>query len=203
MVIVDVFANQPTKMSLMECNDMIENLAPATSHPSFRGSILPWRMNARPFGLQSRCLEESDHRAIECRVAIEDHVPIRTSFGESFAQLLDNPIRCGVAGHVEVQNPAPAQTRHSGRERRHLKSGRPGRAQRGRFRPVVCDQPQEPVFSGLAAILPTLTPSAGVIFLSSIAGHSALVSSLFWRQSARWITGASGCRWRDHRRSPV
>jgi hypothetical protein len=107
MVIVDVFANQPTKMSLMECNDMIENLAPATSHPSFRGSILPWRMNARPFGLQSRCLEESDHRAIECRVAIEDHVPIRTSFGESFAQLLDNPIRCGVAGHVEVQNPAP------------------------------------------------------------------------------------------------
>jgi hypothetical protein len=64
-------------------------------------------MNARPFGLQSRRLEKSDHRIIECRVVIEDHVPIRTSFGKSFAELLDNPIRCWVVGHIEVQNPAP------------------------------------------------------------------------------------------------
>jgi hypothetical protein len=43
---------------------------------------------------------------------IENYIPIRTSFWERFAQLLENPFRCWVAGHVAVQNPAPPMLNH-------------------------------------------------------------------------------------------
>ena len=69
-------------------------------------------MYARPFGFQSRCLQESDHFVIECGISIEDGISIWTRFGESLAQLLHDPFRCRVAGHVEVQNPAPPVLDH-------------------------------------------------------------------------------------------
>ena len=65
VVIVHVLADQPTEMWFVQRDDVVENLSPATSHPSFRSSILPRRLYARPFGLQSRCLQEGDHFLIE------------------------------------------------------------------------------------------------------------------------------------------
>jgi hypothetical protein len=91
---------------------VIENLSPATSHPSFRSSILPRRLYARPLSLQSSGLQEGDHFLIERRISIEDGISIRTGFGESLAQLLNHPLRCRVVSHVEVQNPAPPVLDH-------------------------------------------------------------------------------------------
>jgi hypothetical protein len=64
--------------------------------------------DARSCWLQSRCLQEGDHFGIEDRVANEDGIPIRTRLGEGLAQLLNDPLRSWVAGHVPVQNPAPS-----------------------------------------------------------------------------------------------
>jgi hypothetical protein len=60
VVVVHVLADQPTEMWFVQRDDVVENLSPATSHPSFRSSILPRRLYARPFGLQSRRLQEGD-----------------------------------------------------------------------------------------------------------------------------------------------
>jgi hypothetical protein len=91
---------------------MVEYLSPATSDSSFGDSILPRLLSARPFRFQSGGTEESDHFGIECRISIEDGISIRTRFGKGLAQLLDDPFRCRVAGHVEVQNPATPMLDH-------------------------------------------------------------------------------------------
>ena len=107
VLVVHVIADQPPKMWFVQRDHVVQDLSPATSHPSFHNSILPWRLYARPFGFQSRCPQEGDHFVIERRISIEDGISIWTRFGESLAQLLHDPFRCRVAGHVEVQNPAP------------------------------------------------------------------------------------------------
>src|SRR5580658_6078635 len=91
---------------------MIKALSAGTANPSFRHTILPRRLYARPFGLQSRCLQEGDHFPIERRIAIEEGISIRTRFRECFAQLLDDPFRRRVVSHIETQNPAPPVLDH-------------------------------------------------------------------------------------------
>ena len=86
---------------------MIKAISAGAANPSFRDSILPRRLYARPFGHQSRCLEEGDHFLIERRISIEDGISIRTRFRECFAHLLDDPFRRRVSGHIETQNRAP------------------------------------------------------------------------------------------------
>ena len=40
---------QPAQVSFVQSDDMAQDLAPATSHPPFRGAILPGRLDARRF----------------------------------------------------------------------------------------------------------------------------------------------------------
>src|ERR1700683_5323821 len=61
VVVVHVLADQPTEMWVVQRDDVVENLSPATSHPSFRSSILPRRLYARPPGLQPSGLQEGGH----------------------------------------------------------------------------------------------------------------------------------------------
>src|SRR5580692_9785645 len=85
---------------------MIKAISAGAANPSFRNSILPRRLCARPIGLQSRRLQEGDHFLIESRISIEDGISIRTRVRECFAQLLDDPFRRRVVSHIETQNPA-------------------------------------------------------------------------------------------------
>ena len=39
VIVADVIANEPPEMLFVECDDMIENLAAAASHPAFRNPI--------------------------------------------------------------------------------------------------------------------------------------------------------------------
>lgn len=111
LCVAHVISDQSVQMLFVQRDDMVQDLAPATSNPSFRNSILPGRLHARPFQLQPSRLRERDHGGVEDQIAIQDGVPIRASFWEGLAQLLDNPLRCRVAGHIEVQNSAPSMLR--------------------------------------------------------------------------------------------
>jgi len=85
---------------------MIKAISAGTANPSFRHPILPRRLYARPFGLQSRCLQEGDHFPIEHRISIEEGISKRTRLRECLAQLLDDPFRRRVVSHIETQDPA-------------------------------------------------------------------------------------------------
>jgi hypothetical protein len=112
VVVVHVIADQPTEMCFVQRDDVVEDLSPATSHPSFRSAILPRHLSARSFGLRSSGLQEGDHFLVTCQISIEDGISIRTRFGESLAAVVDHPLRCRVVSHVEVQNPAPPVLDH-------------------------------------------------------------------------------------------
>src|ERR1700683_4354486 len=90
---------------------MIKAISAGAANPSFRDSILPRRLYARPFGLQSRRLQERHHVLTERRISIEDGISIRTRFRECFAQLLDDPVRRRVVSHIETQNSGVARAR--------------------------------------------------------------------------------------------
>ena len=95
-------------MLFVQRDDMIEDLAPATTDPAFRYSVRPWRLHARLLGLQTRRLQEGHHPGVELRVTIEDRVAIRAGLWERLAQLLDDPRRRRVTGDVEMQDlPSP------------------------------------------------------------------------------------------------
>src|SRR3954447_8193106 len=88
LVIADVFADDAAKVFFVDRDDMVEDLAPAAPNPSFRGSVLPWGVNARPFGFQSGRLQEGNHVVIKDGIVIQNGVAIGTSLRERFTQLL-------------------------------------------------------------------------------------------------------------------
>ena len=49
VIIVHVIAHQPTEVRFVKRDHVIEDLAPAASHPSLRDSILPRCLYARSF----------------------------------------------------------------------------------------------------------------------------------------------------------
>ena len=91
LMIVDVVADQPSKVLLIQRDHVIENLPAARSHPALRNSVLPRRLHARLLRFQSRSLQERDYAGIELRIAIEDGVTIRAGFGEGLTQLIVIP----------------------------------------------------------------------------------------------------------------
>ena len=102
MVVAYVIPHEPEQMPFVQRDDMVQDLTAATSHPAFRGSILPGRLNARPLRFQTRRLQKRDDISIEFRIAVEDCITVRTSFRKGLAQLLDDPIRTRMSSHVAV-----------------------------------------------------------------------------------------------------
>ena len=51
--------------ALVHGDDMIQNFSPTTAHPSFRQTILPWRLNTGSLGLQTGCLQKPDHVSVD------------------------------------------------------------------------------------------------------------------------------------------
>src|SRR5258708_34001154 len=92
MMVVHVIAHQAEQMLFVQHDNVVEDLAAATSHPSFREAILPRRLNTRPLRFETRCLQEGDDIPIEFRVVIQDGTTIRASLGKRFPQLLHYPI---------------------------------------------------------------------------------------------------------------
>src|SRR5437762_7897274 len=103
-----VIPNQPSQMLLVQRDDMIEQLAPAASHPAFRDPVLPGRLNTRALRLKPRRPQELDHSAVELGIVVQNGETIRTSLGKGLPQLLPDPLGIGMSGDMEVQNSAPA-----------------------------------------------------------------------------------------------
>jgi hypothetical protein len=71
---------------------MVEDLTAAAANPSFGGSVLPWRLNARSFWLKSGGLQERNHIDVEDRIVIQNGVAIGSRLWKGFSQLLHDPI---------------------------------------------------------------------------------------------------------------
>ena len=85
VVVAHVVAHQSAQMRFVQGDDMVQDLAPNTSHPPFGDPVLPGCLDARPFWFQTRRLQKRNHVSIEFRIAVQDHVAIRAGLGKRFA----------------------------------------------------------------------------------------------------------------------
>ena len=92
VMVVHVIANEPPQMLFVQRDDMVENLAAAASYPTFRGPVLPRRLNTRALRFEARRLQKRNHIRIEFRVVVEDGITLRTSLRKRFTQLLHHTI---------------------------------------------------------------------------------------------------------------
>ena len=88
MVIGHVLADEPTQVSLIQRDDMVEKLSATAANPALGYSILPRRLNARALRLQTCAFQECNHIGIEFRIVIQNDIPIRSRSRECLAQLL-------------------------------------------------------------------------------------------------------------------
>lgn len=104
MVITDVLGEQSLQMSLVQRNDLVEQLAPAASDPVLRNTVLPRALDG---GLHARDLHGSnrsrDFQSI-LRVVVKDEELGRGLIREGFAHLLDNPSSGRMPRDLEVQD---------------------------------------------------------------------------------------------------
>ena len=91
VVVIDVITHEPEQMSFVQRDHMVQDLSTATPNPSFRDSILPGRLDARPLRFQTRRLQKHDDRGVEFRIAVQDHVTVWASFRKGFAQFVARP----------------------------------------------------------------------------------------------------------------
>lgn len=102
----NVLPDAARQVCIVQRDHVVQYLAPTATHPSFGNSILPGRSDTRPFGFQTGGFQELDDIRVEPRVAVQNRVTVGASVGKALPQLLDDPLRRRVSGHVEVQDPA-------------------------------------------------------------------------------------------------
>jgi len=93
-------------VSLVQRNDLIEQFAPAASHPELRETVLPGTLNG---GLHAGDLHGSNRsrnvQPVLC-VVVKDEELGRGLKREGFAQLLYDPRACRMPSYIEVQDAA-------------------------------------------------------------------------------------------------
>src|SRR5216683_5050183 len=124
MVVRDVIREEPLEMALVQRNDLVEQLAPATADPALRDSILPRALDR---GLHATNCHGSNRsryfQSVLC-VVIEDEELGHGLIGKCVAQLLHNPTARWMTSDIEVQDAATVMAddekavEHTERERR-------------------------------------------------------------------------------------
>jgi len=104
MVIADVFRHKAFQMSLVEDDHVIQQVPPATSHPTLRHTVLPRTVIRRTHRLASQFSDGRYHVPAELCVVVEQQEFGRRRVGPRFSHLLHDPWRSGIAGYVEAQN---------------------------------------------------------------------------------------------------
>jgi hypothetical protein len=112
VVVANIIREQPLQMPLVQHDDMIEQIAPATLDPSLRDTILPWTFERGP--------HSPDAQGSHCRknfcsipaIAVEDQKPGSRFKRKRFPQLLSDPLARRMLGDIEVENLATIVADH-------------------------------------------------------------------------------------------
>ncbi len=91
-------------MSLVEHNDMTEQLLSAAFHPSLCHPVLPRTVKGGSRGPASGSLHGRKHFLTELVISVKAQILVGRLQGECFAQLLDHPQAGRVAGDVAMQD---------------------------------------------------------------------------------------------------
>src|SRR5882672_8934688 len=88
VIVRQIFTAQSSQMLLIQRNDVIHHLSPATADPTLRCSVLPRTSSTRLDRCDSACFQYAQDLRTEFGVSVEHNVSIRTGQRESLTQLL-------------------------------------------------------------------------------------------------------------------
>src|SRR5271169_5571147 len=91
VVIADVFFQQPSQMSLVQNDHVVQQVSAHASNPTLGNAILPGTAKSSSDRLSAVLLGSPNDVSRELRVAVEDEKPLRLFISPSFAQLLCDP----------------------------------------------------------------------------------------------------------------
>ena len=94
MMVMNVL-RESLQMAFVQCNDVVQEVSSAASHPALRDAILPGRSEGSSLGNHPRGFHRGDHLEPELLIAIKDQVFVRRFKGKCLAQLLDDPTASG------------------------------------------------------------------------------------------------------------
>jgi hypothetical protein len=97
----------PTKMPLIEDDDVVQTLAPDRADDAFDVGILPGRARCRADRREAEGLDCPTERCVEGRVAVVEEEPRVREVGEGLAELLSGPSGRGVLRHIDMQDAPP------------------------------------------------------------------------------------------------
>src|SRR5664279_2143068 len=112
VIVEQIQRHQTFKMPLIQNDHVVKQVAPATSNPALRNSVLPWTAKGSASWLASHLPHSRNHFGSELCVSVEEQESVRLFVGPCFSQLLHNPMRIGILRHIEVQNLTPLMADH-------------------------------------------------------------------------------------------
>ena len=102
VVVREIRTNQPLEVSVAHDDNMVEELAPATSDPTLRHWILPRAAVRGAAWLDAHRLHEPHDCGAEDRIAVEDEILRCGVVGKGLAELLNYLGGRRVEGRIEV-----------------------------------------------------------------------------------------------------
>src|SRR6516225_4973274 len=107
MVVEQVGRHQSFEMPLIDDDHVVQQVAPATSHPTLSNTVLPRTGKSRASWLASHVSHGRNHIGAKLCVAVEKQESVRLLVGPCFSQLLDYPKRMGISRNIAMQDLAP------------------------------------------------------------------------------------------------
>src|SRR5260221_223455 len=104
VVVANILREQAFQVAFVNCNDVIQEITPATPYPTLCDSILPRTLERgadRTHAQGSNCC--GDFQSI-LGITIKDEEPWSGSKGKCFSQLLNDPHACRMLCDIEVQD---------------------------------------------------------------------------------------------------
>src|SRR5664279_4497381 len=112
VIVEQIQRHQTFKMPLIQNDHVVKQVAPATSNPALRNTVLPWTAKGSASWLASHLPHSRNHIGSKLCVSVEEQESVRLLVGPGFSQLLYNPKRIGISCHSEVQDLTPLVADH-------------------------------------------------------------------------------------------
>jgi len=125
VVIAHILGKQPFQVPFVQNDDVVQQVLPATPHPTLGNSVLPRTAKGGAHRLAAHGFGRRRYFLAKFRVAVEEQEPVCRRVRPRFPQLLYDPKSARISRDVAAKNPAPVVAdnkkaiQHSKRERGH------------------------------------------------------------------------------------
>lgn len=106
VVVPNVLCHETLEMTLVESDDVVEEITPTASDEPLGDAILPWTAEVGPLRFDPKAFDGRDDFCVEVAPAVEDQILRGRVIRKRLASLLRDPFAGRLPGDSEVQHPA-------------------------------------------------------------------------------------------------